>query len=237
MNGSHPTRVIEYFSLIYGNDFEYELKRMRLKRRIVKALWRSGYLCLLVKWYNLYGDWTHGMNTYFMHTSLSHQIINSRCFIVDKGQYHRTRALGSIAVQKFSDEFQNISKSNQLWAISIFPSETFNQRTSIPVPVERAHYHYRCIHPNEFDVIENVQFHKRNRHFVYTFSRFIAHQIAFHIQVCVCLCVYVYNIDRSMPKHTHLNFVSSRFGERVSKLMNYGKRWGIFDWLIKKSLV
>lgn len=63
---------------------------------------------------------------------------------------------------KFSDENFKVKSALEWFQVC---------RLKIPISMLRAHYHYHWIHQNDFDVIENVRFHKRNRHFVYTFSR------------------------------------------------------------------
>lgn len=62
-------RVIEYFSLIYCNDLGHPNKSVY--ESVLKVFWRSdGCICLLNG--NLYGDWAHETNTYFIYTYTHH---------------------------------------------------------------------------------------------------------------------------------------------------------------------
>lgn len=117
----------------------------------------------------------------YTNTSVSaHQIMNSRCFNIDKGRHHVPFARNDASkLSRWFSEYTSKSNQKSVWSRFNFPS--INQRQPWPFTSlgswesmsEGSSLSISLYPSNEFDVIENVQFHKRNRHFVYTFSHFI----------------------------------------------------------------
>lgn len=165
-----------------------------------------------------------------IHTSLSHQIIYSRCSIVDK------RATSSLSYRfvfkKISDVFWKYFKVKSGQSNFNFFEVSSISASHMKLTVESS-LSLSLYPSNSFDVIENVQFHKRNRHFVYTFSHFISRASNRFSHSSVC-----YRIDRSFDagwcggKFIWIFVISS--WRVMSKLMNYGKCWGVFEWSIRR---